>query len=58
MNDIFVQAKSILILWIDNVDRGNLPVFQRIIESKAKHAEITSENVQVLLECKIFFCTF
>ena len=52
MDDIFARANSILIIWADNVDPENLPVFQEIIQSKSKQADIAFENVQMLLDCK------
>jgi hypothetical protein len=53
MDNIFAQAKNILIVWVDDVDPEKVPAFQKLIEPKAKQAEITSENVHILLECKI-----
>jgi hypothetical protein len=52
MDDIFARAKSILIIWADDVDPENLPTFQDTIQTKAKQAHIAFENVQMLLDCK------
>jgi hypothetical protein len=52
MDEIFARAKSILVLWAEDVDPESLPVFQEIMQTKAKQAHIEFENVQLLLECK------
>jgi hypothetical protein len=52
MDEIFARAKSILVIWTDNMDPENLPVFQDTLQTKAKHAHISFENVQMLLDCK------
>jgi hypothetical protein len=52
MDEIFARAKSILVIWADNDEPENLPVFQETIQTKAKQAHIAFENVQMLLECK------
>ncbi len=52
MDEIFARAKSILVIWADDVDPDNLPTFQDTIQTKAKQAHIAFENVQMLLDCK------
>jgi hypothetical protein len=52
MNDIFVNSKNILVVWIDDTDSENLPTFQKILQPKANQAQIAFENVDMLLECK------
>jgi arylamine N-acetyltransferase len=52
MNDIFANAKNILVIWIDDTDAENLPTFQKILQTKANQAHIAFENVDMLLECK------
>ncbi len=53
MNEIFANAKNILIVWIDDTDPNNLPGFQEVLQTKAKHAQIAFENAQMLFECKL-----
>ena len=52
MDEIFARANNILIIWADNLDPEDLPVFQETIKSKSKQADIAFENVQMLLDCK------
>jgi hypothetical protein len=52
MDDIFANAKSILVIWIDDIDPEKLSTFQEILQEKAKQASIAFENAQMLLECK------
>lgn len=52
MDEIFARAKSILVIWADDVDPENLPTFQDTIQTKAKQAQIAFENVQMLFDCK------
>ena len=52
MDEIFARAKSILVIWADGGDPENLPVFQDTLQTKAKQAHISFENVQMLLDCK------
>jgi hypothetical protein len=52
MDEIFARAKSILVIWADDDDPENLPVFQDTLQTKAKQAHIAFENIQMLLECK------
>ena len=52
MDEIFARAKSILVIWADDTDPENLPVFQETLQTKAKQAHIAFENVQMLLDCK------
>jgi hypothetical protein len=53
MNEIFANAKNILIVWIDDTDPNNLPGFQEVLQTKAKQAQIAFENAQMLFECKL-----
>ncbi|CAF0833435.1 unnamed protein product [Rotaria sordida] len=52
MNEIFAQAKSILVVGVDDVDPENLLPFREIIQTKAQQAHITFENVQMLFESR------
>jgi hypothetical protein len=52
MNDIFANAKGILIVGIDDTDSESLSTFKEILKTKSKHAQIAFENVQMLSECK------
>lgn len=52
MDEIFARAKSILVIWADDADPDNLPVFQDTVQTKAKQAQIAFENVQMLFDCK------
>ncbi|CAF0795602.1 unnamed protein product [Rotaria sp. Silwood1] len=52
MNEIFAHAKSILVVWVDDVDSENLLSFREIIQTKAKRAHIAFENVQMLFESR------
>ncbi len=52
MDEIFANAKSILVVWLDDNDPENLPKFQDTLQMKSKQAQIAFENVQMLLECK------
>jgi hypothetical protein len=54
MDEIFAQAKSILIVWVDDTNPEALPTFQELIQTKAKKAEFAIENVKILLECKFY----
>lgn len=58
MNEIFSNAKNILIVWVDNVDSGTLTIFQTAIKAKAKHAHITADSVKNLYKCKLKLCYF
>jgi anamorsin len=52
MDEIFARAKSILVIWADDVDPENLPTFQDTVQTKAKQAQIAFENVQMLFESR------
>jgi len=54
MDEIFAQAKNILIVWVDDTNPEGLPTFQELIQTKAKKAEFAFENVKILLECKFY----
>jgi hypothetical protein len=58
MDDIFARAKSILVIWADDDASENLPIFQEIIQTKAKQAHIAFENVQMLLESRRAISSF
>ena len=53
MEDIFIRAKNILIIWGNNVDPERLPAFQQKIQSKAPKSNIGFENVEMLVDCKL-----
>ncbi|CAF3372282.1 unnamed protein product [Rotaria socialis] len=50
MNEIFAHAKSILVVWVDDVDSEILATFQETLQNKAQQAHIAFENVQKLFE--------
>jgi hypothetical protein len=52
MENILVNAKTILVIWSDDKDPERLPAFQQIIQGKTKQAQIAFENVQMLVNCK------
>ncbi|UJR15714.1 hypothetical protein I4U23_002649 [Adineta vaga] len=52
MDDIFGNAKSILIVWTLDTDQDNIPAFQDIIRMKSKTAQIASENINELLQSR------
>lgn len=52
MDEIFANAKSILVVWIDDVVPVNLPKFQDTLQMKSKQAQIPCESVPILLKCK------
>lgn len=52
MEEIFAQAKNILIIWTDDANPEKLPAFQQTIQLKAKHARIAFENARMLFGCK------
>jgi hypothetical protein len=55
MEDIFANAKSVLIVWTADANQEKLSTFQDVIHTKSKQAEIAPEDVQVLLQCKFDF---
>ncbi|CAF0938967.1 unnamed protein product [Didymodactylos carnosus] len=52
MDEIFANAKSILIVWFDSAKTENLLPFKEKIQMKAKQAEISFENAHMLNESK------
>lgn len=52
MDEIFAQAKNILIIWTDDVNPEKLPIFQESIQLRAKQARIAFENARMLFGCK------
>ncbi|CAF2402213.1 unnamed protein product [Rotaria sp. Silwood2] len=52
MNEIFAHAKSILVVWVDDINSENLLPFREVIQTKSKQAHIAFENVQMLFESR------
>ncbi|CAF1418943.1 unnamed protein product [Adineta steineri] len=50
MDDIFANAKNILIIWTADTDSSKLPAFQQLIQEKSEQAQIEFENIEKLLE--------
>lgn len=53
MNDLFAQAKSILVVCVSDIDVDVIRTFQEVLERKAPHAQIVFENAQSLSTCKL-----
>lgn len=53
MDEIFTRAKSILVVWTADVNPESLPAFQDVMHSKAPHATIAFENIEMIVECKL-----
>lgn len=52
MDEIFANAKNILAVWIEDTQPENLSIFQEVLQTKAKQAQVVYESVKMLLECK------
>lgn len=53
MDEIFANAKNILVVWLDHLNSEMLLQFEKTLQIKAKHANIVLEDLRKLFECKL-----
>ena len=52
MDEIFGNAKNILVVWLDHLNSEMLLPFEKTVQIKAKQAKIILEDIRKLFECK------
>ena len=52
MDEIFANAKNILVVWVDEANSEILMDFEDTLQTKAKRATIVMESMEKLFKCK------